>query len=104
MDGSHLTFCERPNAARCDIVDPGTRLGYGKENSVPGLLFERRLGLGLMHNSLDGSEGWRAPRQAEVVQVDDAAAPRVIGVVRDNAPLVLDDQVGRGAVLLPLPP
>jgi hypothetical protein len=40
----HLAFTrrnlgERPNAARCDFVDPGTRLGYGEENSVPGFFF-----------------------------------------------------------------
>jgi hypothetical protein len=28
---------ERSNAARCEIVDPGARLGYGEENSVPEL-------------------------------------------------------------------
>ena len=57
----HLAFtlcdlAERLDAARCDIVDPGASLGYGEENRVPGLLFERRPGLGLMQNSLDGSE------------------------------------------------
>ena len=57
----HLAFTlrdlgERPNAARCDIVDPGARLGYGEENRVPGLLFERRLGPGLMQDSFDGRE------------------------------------------------
>jgi hypothetical protein len=66
----HLAFTlrdlgERLNAARNDIVDPGTCLGYGEENGVPGLLFERRLGLGLMQNSLDGRERLRGPRQAD---------------------------------------
>jgi hypothetical protein len=56
---------ERLNAARYEVVDPGAGLGYGEENGVPGLLFERWLGLGLMQNSLDGSERWRAPRQAD---------------------------------------
>jgi hypothetical protein len=56
---------ERPNAARCNVVDPGTCLGYGMENSVPGLLFEGRLGPGLMQNSFDGSECSRTPRQAD---------------------------------------
>jgi hypothetical protein len=61
----HLPFTlgdlgERLNAARCEIVDPGTRLGHGEENSVPGLLFEGGLGLGWTHNTLDGSERWRA--------------------------------------------
>ena len=69
----HLAFTlrdlgERPNAARCDIVDPGARLGYGEENSVPGLLFEHRLGLGLMQNSFDGSERRRAPRALELAK------------------------------------
>ena len=53
-------LCERANAAQCDIVDPGTRLGYGEENRVRGLPFERRLGLGLMENSFDGGKRWRA--------------------------------------------
>jgi hypothetical protein len=56
---------ERSNAAQCEIVNPGARLGYGEENRVPGLLFERQLGLGLMQNSLDGRERSRAPRQAD---------------------------------------
>jgi hypothetical protein len=30
---------ERSNAARCEIVDPGARLGYGEDNSVSGLSF-----------------------------------------------------------------
>jgi hypothetical protein len=62
-----FTLCnlgERLNAARCDIVDPGSRLGYGEENRPPGLLFERRLGLRLMQDSLDGRERLRRPRQA----------------------------------------
>ena len=58
-------FGERVNAARRDIVNPGASLGYGEENSAPSLLFERRLGLGLMQDSLDGSERWHAPRQAD---------------------------------------
>ena len=56
---------ERLNAARCEAVDPGTRLGYGEENSVPGFLFERRLSLGPMQNPFDRSERWRALRQAD---------------------------------------
>ena len=43
----------RPNA-RSSIQD--ARLGYGEENSVSGLSFQRRLGLGLMQNSFDGRE------------------------------------------------
>jgi hypothetical protein len=59
----HLAFTlrdlvERLNAVRCDIFDPGARS-------------ERRFGLGLMQNSLDGRERWRAPRQA-----DDGGASR----------------------------
>jgi hypothetical protein len=54
---------ERLNAAHCDVVDPGARLS-----------FEGRLGLGPMQNSFDRSERWRAQRQADVAQVDDAAA------------------------------
>ena len=66
----HLAFTfrdlgERPNAARCDAVNPGARLGYSEENRVLGLLFERLLGLGLMQNSFDRSERWCAPRQAD---------------------------------------
>ena len=36
-----------------------------KENCVAILLFERRLGLGLMEDSFDGSKGRCAPRQAD---------------------------------------
>jgi len=54
----HLAFAlrdlgERPNAARCDIVYPGARLGYGEENRVSGFLFERRLSLGLIGHFRD---------------------------------------------------
>jgi hypothetical protein len=41
------TSAKRPNAARCDVVDPGAR---------PGFLFERWLGLGLIQDSLDEGE------------------------------------------------
>jgi hypothetical protein len=51
----HLAFTlgdlrERPNAARCDAVDPGARLGYGEENRIPGscLSVGLRLCRGLM--------------------------------------------------------
>jgi hypothetical protein len=47
---------EQPNATRYEIVDPGSRLGYGEENSVPSFLFERRLGLGPMQYSFGGRE------------------------------------------------
>jgi hypothetical protein len=70
---------ERLNAAHCDVVDPGARLGYGEENSVARLSFEGRLGLGPMQNSFDRSERWRAQRQADVAQVDDAAALALSG-------------------------
>jgi hypothetical protein len=56
---------ERPNAARCEIVDPGARFGYGEENRVLAFLFERRFGFGPMQNSLDGRKRWHAPRQAD---------------------------------------
>jgi hypothetical protein len=63
----HLAFAlrdlsERLNAARNNIVDPGSRLGYGEENSALGLLFEGRLGLGPMQNSL--TEGTLARSKA----------------------------------------
>ena len=47
---------ERSNAARCEVLDPGARLGNGEENSVPGLRFERRLGSRLMQNAFDGND------------------------------------------------
>ena len=55
----HLAFTlsdlgERLNAARCEVIDPRPRLRYGEKNCVAGLLFERRLGFGLMQDSLDG--------------------------------------------------
>ena len=52
---------ERANAARCDIVDPGARLGDGEENRVPGFWFEGRLRLGLMQDAFDGRERRCAP-------------------------------------------
>jgi hypothetical protein len=64
---------KRPNAARCDIVDPRARLGYGEENGGPGLLFERRLGLGLMQNLDGGNADALQGTLMTVLQVDDAA-------------------------------
>jgi hypothetical protein len=37
---SRMCRSKRLNAARYEVVDPRPRLGYGEENSVPGLLFE----------------------------------------------------------------
>jgi hypothetical protein len=53
------------DAARREVVDPRPSLGYGEENRVAGLLFEGRLGFGLMQDTFDGSERWRGPRQAD---------------------------------------
>jgi hypothetical protein len=50
------------------IVDPGSRLGYGKENCVARLLFERRLGLGFMQDCLTKVNACAfqgGPRQAD---------------------------------------
>jgi hypothetical protein len=44
---------ERLNAARCDAVDPGARLGYGAENSILGLSFQQGFGLEPMQDSFD---------------------------------------------------
>jgi hypothetical protein len=52
---------ERLNAARYD-PRPRRAPWLREENGVPGLLFERRLGLGLMQDSLDGRERLRVPR------------------------------------------
>jgi hypothetical protein len=36
---------ERANSARCEVFDPGARLGCGEKNRIAGLPFERWLGL-----------------------------------------------------------
>jgi hypothetical protein len=51
----------RPDA----ISSIQARVGYGEENRVSGLLFERGPGLGLMQNALDGRERLGAPRRAD---------------------------------------
>jgi hypothetical protein len=72
------------NASGVDIIDPGTRLGYGKENSVPGLLFEGRLGLRLMQNSFDGSKRGCAPRNRSLFTTSIPAGKDLAGA-RDRA-------------------
>jgi hypothetical protein len=69
-------FGERPNATRYDIVNPGARLGYGEENRVPGLRFERRLGLGLMQPRRRLSEGAERHRDHEVAVTRQRRASR----------------------------
>ena len=59
---------ERANSARCEVIDPGARLGCGEKNRIAGLPFKRWLGLGLMQKSRKGTP-------ARWVCKNDTAAP-----------------------------
>jgi hypothetical protein len=105
-----------PRSRRTTILDPGARLGDGEENRVPGLRFERRLGLGLIQNSLNGRERLRGPRQADDGDArDDPAGPvghvltmsfaqgRIRNIARRGpagSPQTADPPASRGAVCL----
>jgi hypothetical protein len=43
---THSDLDKRANATRCEVVDPGARLGYGEENGVPDLVLSVGLASG----------------------------------------------------------